>query len=241
MPSFYYADMYFEGGFGPAVRGVIEGMTASGSRFKRATLQESPESKTHHSFSGESNLAGFVDLAGAYIENMLARGATRIPFPAWGRITFEHDFELDENDLEDVVAEEAESRTGAMDIGISFVYTQETGRTQATISLWEDYLLSGAGPHAIHVRNMTLLLRVIESVYDSSQPAFGVLNSELHISIDRSYEKLSRHELPDGNDYVLVGRRLLRDLDVDKLREQGLPYKVLSDGGVLIQFNHKWA
>ena len=239
MPSFYYADMYFEGGFGAAVRGVMDGMSAAGSRFKRATVQESPDAKTSHSFTGEANLAGFVDLSGAYIENMLARGATRIPFPSWGRITFEHDFDIDENDLDDLIAEEADSKTSALDIGISFLYTPD--RTQATLSLWEDFLFAGPGSQRTHAHNMTLLLRVIESVYNSSQPVFGVLNSELHISIDRSLQALHGRELPYGNDYVIVGRPLLRELDVDRLREQRLPYEVLSDGGVLIQFNHKWA
>lgn len=245
MPSYYYADMYYQGEFGPVVRGVIDGMLVSGSRFKKANIQESPESKSHHSFTGTSSLNSFIDMSQAYIENMLARGLNRIPFPSWGRIVFDHDFDFDEDFFDEVMDEENESKTSALDIGVSFVYTDDPKngirRTQATFSLWEDFVLTGIGNQRIHAQNMTRLLKIVESVYETSHPEFGVLNSELHISIDRSRDKLLKGELPYGNDFVIVGRQLLMELDVEQLRKQSLPYKVLSDGGVLIQFNNKWA
>lgn len=245
MPSFYYVDMYFDSEFGAVVRGVIEGMLACGSKFKRATIQEHPESKTHHSFTGTANLASFVDLSEAYVENLLNRGQSRVTFPAWGRILFEYEFDVDEDHLDDLIVEESESKTNAMDIGIGFLYTQGAegaqSRTQVTFSLWEDYLLAGIGTPNAHAQNMTRLLRLVESVYDAAYPVFAVLNNEIHISIDRSYDRLKRFELPYGNDYVIVGRALLNELDIDELRRQGLPCRLLSDGGVLIQFNPKWA
>lgn len=245
MPSYYYADMYYQGEFGHIVRSLIDGMLISGCRFKKATIQDSYESRSNHSFTGTSSLDNFIDMSQAYIENMLSRGLNRIPFPSWGRIVFEHDFDFDEDYFDEVIEEETDSNTSALEINLSFVYTDDPksgiSRTQATLSLWEDFVLTGSGNQRIHAQNMTRLLKIMEAVYEASHPAFGVLNDELHVSIDRSHDKLLRGELPYGNDFVLVGRQVLMDLDVEQLRRQALPYKVLSDGGVLIQFNNKWA
>lgn len=247
MPSYYYIDLYYDGKFGDVVKGVIQGLKDFGCVFRKATIQERPEDKQHREFVGEDSLQAFTDMAEAFIEDRMARAQTVVSFPTWGRIIFGYDFEIDEDSIDDINAEEEETRTSHTDVGLSFVFTANEGAqahtktcTKVTIALWEDYLLSLGKPDTHHY-NMSKIIAMLEAVYDRSLPNFGVLNEELHISIDRSLTKLLSGDLPDGNDYTLVGKKHIILLDAERLLAAGLPYRMLSDGGVLIQFRNRWA
>jgi hypothetical protein len=245
VPSYYYIDLFFDCEVGEAVEGTVSAAIEAGCRFERVAMGDVAEGDhaaiLDPATLGPSNLA---ERGQAFVAEHLRRGERAIGFPPWGRILFTFPFEFDEALQEDMREEERECHSSARDVGLSFLYERSplgdvAPRVRASISFWEDYVLS-LGSEEAHEVNMSRMLALVEGIYETARPYFGALNDEIHINAERSFETLTRGDVPRENEFVLVGRRVVGRLNTDALVESGVTWKVLSDGGLLLQTRRRW-
>jgi hypothetical protein len=178
-------------------------------------------------------------VAAAYVDDMLAEGNPVISFPHLGRIIFDYSFRLDEELYDDIEDEEAATRTDARDIGMTFFYydNQPLGRKiKVSLSFWEEFLLKHCSSGTSQY-NMRQVQHILEKINEKSSPSFGALNNEIHLNLDRSLDSLLGNGIPVGNEYVLVGRRLEDKLDLGRLDSEGVAWRKLKGGGVIVMFN----
>ena len=112
-------------------------------------------------------------------------------------------------------------------------------KIKLTMSLWFDYILAH-GSDETHLRNAIQLLWMIEHMSNVTDPYFSVMNTELHIDIDKSLGLLLEGKLPEGNDFAIVGPTHVDKIDFNALKASGYPYRTLSGGSVAIQFTDRW-
>jgi hypothetical protein len=246
MPDFYYIDLYFdlkEKGIGEVVEGCIAALEKAGCSFKRTTFFEPPETGLSPYFAPGTSITldGIGRLAEDYTGDREKKGLRFISFPPWGRIAFEFDFSFDEELLEDLAMEEEDTKTSASELGLSFFLKNSPGGRafKATLNVWEEYLLT-YGTKSTNMTNMMNIIRLVESIYTEVGPYFGAMNNEIRLNADKSRDNLVEGRLPSGNEYVLVGSKLLSHLDMEQLKSSGLKWKTFPDGGVMIQFYNRW-
>jgi hypothetical protein len=244
VPSYYYIDLMFDSDLGEVVEATINGLLKSGCRYKRASMRVDGEPGAVSLSGREINvdLGSIKGLAQAYVDEQRRRGRRIIPFPPWDRIVFEYDFRFDYGLLDEVEHEEAESNSCARDIGLSFVCDEGAdvgGRVKASICFWEEFILL-YGSDDTHRANMTMILGMVENIYNASGPFFGAMNGEMYLNTDKSMKRLLEGEFPVGEEFVVLGKKMLERVDVDKLRGSGYELRGLPDGGMLVQFRKRW-
>jgi len=156
---------------------------------------------------------------------------------------FQFDFDFDENLSDEIWDEEEETNALFTDLGASFTYSPAGSISKyikITLSFWEDFVLRG-GETATHIGNLNRVLGFWENISRTLSPFFGVMNSELHINTDASYDLLCAGKLPVGNEYVYIGRQSLRFLNAAALKSSARPYRAIGKDGVLIEFTDRWA
>lgn len=247
MPDFYYVDMYFENDssrFSDVVDGCISGILAAGGTFKRIMMSTmssgggAPVNMDDHIRLAPKDIKA---VAAAYVDDMLAEGNAVISFPHLGRVIFEYDFKLDEELYDDIEDEEAATRTKAHDIGLTFFYydNQAPGRKiKVSLSFWEEFLLKHCSSETSEY-NTAKVLHILENINEKASPSFGAMNNEIHLNLDRSLDAMLSGSLPYGNEYVLVGRSMEDQLDLRRLIADGVPYRKLKGGGVVVMFKKK--
>jgi hypothetical protein len=246
MPTFYYIDFFYDPGeqpFEAVVDGCISSMLESGCRFQKVVMSiEGLKQMTtleEHIILKPGDLGGF---AGAYAKEMQAEGQAFVSFPPLGRIIFEYDFRFDDDVLEELEQEEADTHSRANLIGLNFTYSDEEAvgrKIKASLSFWEEYILT-YGDGGSNRYNMNRILEMVGQICARTGPYFGAMNSELRLDTDRAFELLVKNGLPEGNDFVIVGGAFRDKLSFDDLRGSGLTWKDLPGGGVLIRSSDRW-
>jgi hypothetical protein len=246
LPDYYYAEFYFdpaEHAFQDIVEGCVSAVINAGCTFDMVVMPKATVSST--TSGGEFEAIGLENLkavVSSYTEEMLKSGNTIISFPPrWGRIMFECDFAIDNDLIDEVLDEEEESRANSKSLGLSFVLVaagEKGGKVKANLSFWEEFILT-YGKKETNISNMRRILDIIRHMCGTVPPYFGAMNSELHINTDRSLQLLSSNNPPVGNEFVLVGERLLDKLNLDVLGKPGLNWSRLNEA-VIIQFVDKW-
>jgi len=246
MLDYYYVDLYFDPeqiAFEKIVDSCVSSLIASGCKFEQVTMSN-PVAGQNVTFGEHVDLGpGDVpSVAAAYAREMIQSGKKVISFPPLGRIMFSYPFRLDNAALEDVHEEEEESHSSFEDIGLTFTYTASTGSGQtvkASLSFWEEYVLKSGAPE-LQVRNMRDVLGMVSRIARATPPFFGAMNTELHLNTDASLSLLKGGRLPEGNEFVIVGRALISKLDVKALKESRYQVAPLPGGGAIIQMTDKW-
>jgi hypothetical protein len=245
MPDYYYIDLLFDPGerdYGDIIDGCISALLGSECEFKRITFREDPKGPAAFFREGTVlDLGNLRESALAYTEDRVKRGIRFIQFPPWGRAAFECGFRFDEAVMEDVQIEEKDAGSSARDLGLSFLFDNEPGseRIKATLNFWEEYVLT-YGDAKTHVLNMTMVLKIVERICNSTRPYFGAMNNEIHLNTDLSLDRLMHGTSPTGNEYLIVGQGMVGRLDLEELKRAGCKWKTLSSGGMIIQFINRW-
>lgn len=247
MLDYYYIDLYFDPArvsFGDVVDSCITSLTGSGCRFEKVTVSNARTSGFvnlgEHVALSPSDLPG---LASAYMEEMAQDGQRLISFPPLGRIMFRYGFRLDENLIEDITEEEEETRSSYEDMGLTFLYSADTGTggvIKASLSFWEEYILKNGDP-GLQVQNMSDILGMIVNISSKTPPYFGALNTEIRLNTDSSLELLRQGKVPEGNEFIVVGAPMMPRLDMVEINNQGYHMGTLPDGGAIIQFADNWS
>ncbi|MCK4911429.1 MAG: hypothetical protein KAR83_07290 [Thermodesulfovibrionales bacterium] len=246
MPDFYYADLYFDPedrGLKDIVDSCVYALQCAGAQFDKVFLVSS--SSMQQVSIGEHVQIEARDLgvlAETYLEEHEGKSNFFFSFPPQGRIMFKYDFVLDEYLIEEIRDEEEDTRSSANDLGLTFVYSvTESGgrRVKASLSFWEEYLLTH-GSGEVHRKNIERIVALVEAINLNVEPYFGALNSELHLNTDKSHDLLRAGKLPEGNDFVLVGKQLAHLLDMDEVRAQGIKHVVLQNKAVMLELSNKW-
>jgi hypothetical protein len=246
MPTFYYIDFFYdpkERSFEAVVDGCVSGMLESGCRFQKVVMSiEGLKQMTtleEHIILKPGDLGMF---AGAYAREMQAEGQALVSFPPLGRVIFEYDFRFDEEVLEELEQEEADTHSRANLIGLNFIYSHDEAvgrRIKASLSFWEEYILT-YGDGGANRYNMGRILEMVREVCARTGPYFGAMNTELHLDTDKALELLLKKGVPSGNEFVIVGEPLRDKVSFDALKSPGLAWKDLPGGGVLIRWSDKW-
>lgn len=262
MPDFYYIDFYFdpaETGFKPVVDGCISALTGSGARFKKILMSASKdEVRRQVSFAEHVRIepADIGAVAAAYMEEYEEEDEMKaVTFPPMGRVMFEFDFRFDTMMLDEMEDEERDTRSSAREIGLTFLYTigkagnkkpaasapsfASMGRIKASMSMWEEYVLTH-GNGDIHAHNMRRLISIVDAVAAKSGPYFGAMNNEIHLDTDRSLDGLMRNGVPAGNEMVVVGPGLRGKLNMDIINRYGFGVRDTARGGAIVQLAPRW-
>ncbi len=246
MPDFYYIDLYFdpeEKTLREIVDGCVYSLICSGATFEKVFLVSSTNWK-------QVSLGEHVQiepqdlgvLAEAYLEERKEENDFLFSFPPHGRIMFKYDFVLDQYMLEEIAEEEADTKSSANDIGVTFMYSVSKHggkRVKASMSFWEEYLLTH-GSEKVHRINIKKICSFIEAINQNVEPYFGAMNSELHLNTDKSHDMLREGKLPEGNDFVFVGKQMLHLLDMDAVKANGIRQRVMPNKAVILELSHKW-
>jgi hypothetical protein len=245
MPDFYYIELLFDPGekdYGDIIDGCMSALIDSGCGLKKITFKEDPKGPPAFFKAGtELNLGNIKESARAFTEDRINRDIRFVQFPPWGRATFECNFRFDEAVMEDVQIEERDTSSSARDLGLSFLFDNKPGskRIKAILNFWEEYVLT-YGDAKTHVLNMMMVLKIVESICNSTQPYFGAMNNEIHLNTDVSLDRLLRGASPTGNEYIIVGQDMVGNLDLEDLKRSGCKWKNLSSGGMIIQLINRW-
>ncbi len=246
MPDFYYADLYFDPedrDLKDIVDSCVYALQCAGAKFEKVFLVSS--STMRQVSIGEHVQIEARDLgvlAETYLEEHEGKNNFFFSFPPQGRIMFKYDFILDQYLIDEIRDEEEDTHSSANDLGLTFTYSvTETGgkRMKATLSFWEEYLLTH-GSGGVHRLNIEKIVALVETINLNVEPYFGALNSELHLNTDKSYDLLQAGNLPEGNDFVLVGKQLVHLLDMDEVRARGIRHTVLQNKAVMLELTSKW-
>ena len=248
MAEYYYIDLYFDPDEHPFCDLIIECVSSlleAGCSLKKVVIPTAESLKATPG-KGVSNSYGIEDihaLCRSHQKKMNEKNEPFVSFPPdWGRIVIEKDFEIDQEIRSDAEDEEAETNSDLGDIALSFRYTQSEAygrKIKLTLSLWYDFVLSH-GHADTHIRNLRSLISLLEHMSTFAAPYFGVMNTELHIDIDRSLGRLHEGGIPDGNDLAIVGPAYADKLNTKALDMVGLKYWKLNSGMYMIQFTKRW-
>jgi len=244
MPDFYYIDLYFdpEGrNFGAIVDGCVNSLLSVGATFEKVMMARDDARKQvivgEHVTIQPGDLGA---LAEAYLEDIEKENNYIVSFPHLGRIMFKHGFTLCQSMVDEIREEEKETRTSANDIGLSFSYSvtqQSGGRVKASLSFWEEYLLMHSTDEA-HADNIGKIMDILATINQEVKPFFGAMGPELHLDTEKAYNKLWSGQMPDVNDFAIVGKSMVHMIDPDLLAASR--HRTLADGAVIIQFSTKW-
>lgn len=248
MADYYYAEMLFnpdKDSFADVIEGSVKALINSGCEFTEIIIPRQRFTKEikwgEFSSAGIENLREMCD---AVMHHSSQQGLKVISFPpGWGRVMFKYDFNFDEQLSDEIWDEEEETNALSTDVGASFTYSPAGNLSEyikITISFWEDFVLRG-GRTATHIVNLNRILGFWESISRTLSPYFGVMNRELHINSDASYDLLCAGKLPEGNEYVYIGKQSLRFLNATALKSSGRPYRAIGDDSVLIELTDRWA
>lgn len=246
MPDFYYADLYFDPedrGLKDIVDSCVYALQCAGAKFEKVFLVSS--STMRQVSLGEHVQIEARDLgvlAQTYLEEHEDESNFFFSFPPQGRIMFKYDFILDQYLIDEIRDEEEETHSSANDLGLTFIYSvTETGgrRVKASLSFWEEYLLTH-GSEEVHRMNIEKIVALVDAISLNVEPYFGAMNSELHLNTDKSYDLLRSGNLPEGNDFVLVGRQMVHMLDMDEVKARGIKHAVLQNKAVMLELTDKW-
>ncbi len=246
MPDFYYIDLYFdpeEKSMREIVDGCVYSMICAGATFEKIFLASSTN-KQQVSIGEHVQIQPqeFGVLAEAYLEEYADENNFFFSFPPHGRIMFKYDFVLDQYMMDEITEEENETKSSANDIGMTFLYSvSEHGgkRVKVSMSLWEEYLLTH-GSDEVHRMNIDKLTTLISSLNQNAEPYFGAMNSELHLNTDKSLDLLWEGKLPEGNEFVFVGKQMVHMLDMDEVKARGLRVTTMQNGAVMLELTDKW-
>lgn len=246
MPDFYYADLYFDPedrDLKDIVDSCVYALQCAGAKFEKVFLASSTNRRQVS--LGEHVRIEVRDLgliAQTYLEEHEGESNFFFSFPPQGRIMFKYDFVLDQYLIDEIHEEEEETHSSANDLGVTFTYSvTETGgkRVKASLSFWEEYLLTH-GSEDVHRQNIEKIVEFVESININVEPYFAAMNSELHLDTDKSHDLLWEGKLPEGNDFVLVGKQLAHMLDMDEVKALGIRHKVLQNKAVMLELTDKW-
>jgi len=248
MADYYYAEMLFspdKSSFFNVIEGSVNALLSSGCEFREIVVPRERFAKEIK--WGEFTTAGLDrlrEMCDAVTREAMSEGRKMISFPpGWGRIMFEYKFDFDEALSDEIWDEEEETNALSTDFGASFTYSPTGSLSKyikLTFSFWEDFVLTHGDP-ATHIGNLNRIFTFWEHISLALSPYFGVMNNELHINADSSYDLLSAGELPKGNEYVYIGQQSLGLLDVDALKSSGRRVRALRDGSLIIEFTDRWA
>ncbi len=247
MPDFYYIDLYFdpeEKTLREIVDGCVYSLICSGATFDKVFLVSSANMKQVS--VGEHVQIEPQDLgviAETYLEEHEGETNFLFSFPPHGRIMFKYDFVLDQYMLDEIADEEADTKCSANDIGVTFMYTVSRHggrRVKVSMSFWEEYLLTH-GSWEVHRMNIKKIFTFIKAINQNVEPYFGAMNSELHLNTDESFDMLREGKLPEGNDFVFVGKQMIHLLDMDAVKAKGIKQTVMPNKAVILELSDKWA
>ena len=248
MADYYYAELLFDPN---SIRMVdliersINTLIRSGCEFREIVMPKERFSKDIK--WGEFSTVGLDDLhpmCEAVTNDAISNNLDIISFPpGWGRVMFEYMFAFEDVMENEIWDEEEESNALSTDLGISFAYNHGGNlpkRIKMTISFWEDFVLTNASPET-NMTNMRQAISFMENLCTAVSPFFCVMNKELHVNIDRSLDKMIAKQLPEGNEYVMVGKQILDRLDMTALNASSHRAATLKDGSLIIEFTDRWA
>ena len=237
MPAYYWIEFYVnpkEMRSDKVVEGTIKGLLDSGCNYKEVEIFTIPRGKQF--FTTERNHVDLTEAKELAIKDLDcwvtgSHGAQRYPAI---RLVFEYDFKFDEPVEEEV-----------KEVTVDFWYSDFWDFTDRKIGhkinihmhTWEEYVLM-YGDKETHRINMAKILDIMKKVYENTEPYFGWADGEGD-SWDKSFELLLNGELPVGNEFVFVGKKIIDKLDMEKLKRSGNFWESLSDGGILIDSDPK--
>lgn len=247
MADYYYAELLFDPDdvpFVDCIARAVNALIGAGCEFREIVVPKQRFTRDikwgEFSSAGLGSLREMCDLT---LQEGLAENRHVVSFPpGWGRVMFEYKFAFDPELEEEIWDEEEETNALVTDLGAAFSYSPTSFANKyikLTISFWEDFVLRHGNPET-HVANFRKITSFWESIAREAPPYFGVMNNELHINHDRSLDALKAGQLPEGNEYVLVGNKLLGLLDQQALAASGRKVAALADGSVLIEFTDRW-
>lgn len=247
MPDFYYIDLYFdpkEKSLREIVDGCVYSLMCSGAKFEKAFLFSST-SRQQVSIGEHVKIEPqeLGILAEAYLEEHAGENNFFYSFPPHGRIMFKYDFILDQYMLDEIAEEENDTKSSANDLGVTFTYSHsEQGgeRVKVSLSFWEEYLLTH-GSGEVHRMNIDKIFTFLEAINQNVSPYFGAMNSELHLNTDMSLDMLKAGNIPDGNDFVYIGKQMIHLLDMDKVRSEGIAHITLANNSIILEITDRWA
>lgn len=247
MADYYYAELLFDPDEIPledVVVRTVGALMSAGCEFSEVTV---PTQRFNREIKwGEFKtvgLDGLRPMCEAAIKEGLADGRNIISFPqGWGRVMFEYKFEFEDHLNSEIWDEEEETNALSTDLGVAFTYSPSEKISRyilMRISFWEDFVLNH-GSLEVHIANMRRAIGFFNAICSDISPYFGAMNKELHISPDRSLDNLKAGKLPEGNEYVFVGKRYTPMLDLAALAASGHRSATLCDGSIIIEFTDRW-
>lgn len=248
MADYYYAELLFDPNqhaFLDIVDQTSKIMIDSGCTFREIIIpRQKFDSKIKWGDFSTAGMDQLREMCSMAEQEGIQNQSNLISFPpGWGRIMYEYHFKFDERLNDEIWDEEEETNALSTDVGLSFTYTpfSELDRyIKLTICLWEDFVLKHGSPET-HIANLRSVIGFFNNISQAISPFFGVMNNELHINADKSLELLRQGRLPEGNEYVLVGKTLLGMLDPAALTASGRHAGSLKDGSIIIEFTDRWA
>lgn len=149
------------------------------------------------------------------------------------QLVFEYDFKFDDvlkvrgrdKDIKDV-----------NEVKLSFWYLKDKrfkNKIVIDIATCEEYVLM-YGKKETHQHNKKNILGMIENIYINTGPYFGWMDGEAN-SKDNSFNLLLKGKVPVGNEFVIIGKKMIKKLNKRKLEKSKHYWKILPDGGIIIQ------
>lgn len=246
MLDYYYIDLYFDpekAPFQKVVERFVYTLMAKGCTFQKAIMAR-PDTNQNIPFEEHVDLHpdDLPAMANAYVEEMMQDGQNLISFPPLGRIMFSYDFRFDDIMLDEIHEEEDDSRSSCDTLGLTFTLSLVPGqasRIKASLSLWEEYVLINGTPE-VQAGNMRDIIGMITQIAQRTPPFFGAMDNEMHLNTDDSLALLMEGRLPEGNEFIVIGKPLMDKVDTDALKQKGYPVGPMPDGGIIIQMTDKW-
>lgn len=246
MLDYYYIDLYFDPDRTPlkqVVERFVYTLIAKGCTFQKAVMAR-PDTNQNIPFEEHVDLHpdDLPSMANAYLDEMVEEGHKLISFPPLGRIMFSYDFRFDDVMLDEIHEEEDDSRSSCDSLGLTFTCSMVPGqpsRIKASLNLWEEYVLIGGTPE-VQARNMQDIIGMIRHIAQSTPPYFGAMDNEMHLNTDDSLALLMDGRLPEGNEFIIIGKPLMDKIRLDALKEKGYLLGNMPDGGIIIQMVKKW-
>jgi hypothetical protein len=244
MTAYYWMSFYLDPvrlGFAELINSASRALVNAGCRFKNVRIPKVedfslPPSKWRYSFERrtvtleEAERMTALDL---HDRNIGSAHHSKLPVTMYYVLDFQFDQDLWKSIVENPKISDKEE---VKEVHLDFWHDEDPvigRRITIRVTPWEEYVLM-YGRHETHHRNKLRIVRLAEQIYKDARPYFGWMDGEL-MSNDESFAQLLRKELPIGNEFSIIGPRMMSYLDFAKLQRSPYAWKTLPDGGVMIQ------
>lgn len=244
MTAYYWMSFYLD----PVKLGLVEliniasrALVAAGCRFKDVRIPKVedyslPPGKWRYSFERRTvTLEEAEKMAALDLQDRSIGSAHHRKLPI--TMYYGFDFQFDQNVWKKIVENpRIPDKEEVKEIQLDFWHGEDPvigRRITIQVSPWEEYVLM-YGNSETHHQNKLRIVQIAEQIYENTRPYFGWMDGEL-MSNDESYAQLLKKELPTGNEFSIIGPRMMSYLDFGKLQQSPYAWKTFPDGGIMIQ------